>query len=130
MIQKLRLVTIQIEYALQEYACTALDVIARRTRIAFINVHAAEHALPKIIRLMSKKLKWSKEEEQAQHDHAMRFLRNEMGLGLKQERLKADISFTRDEYNKFADRFRALDHDHKGYITINDLRKYFEVGVR
>ena len=64
---------------------------------------------------------------QAHFDHAMRFLRNEMGLGLKQER--SQISFTREEYNRFADRFRALDHDHKGYITINDLRMYFEVGA-
>ena len=62
----------QIEYSVQEYACTALDVIARRTRIAFINVHAAEQTLPKVIRIMSKKLKWSKEEEQVRSADVMK----------------------------------------------------------
>ena len=46
-------------YAVEEYAQTAIDILARRTRLAFLNVHAAEEALPKIIELMADELGWS-----------------------------------------------------------------------
>ena len=41
-----------------EYAQTAVDVLARRTRLAFLNAQAALEALPKIIDIMSDELKW------------------------------------------------------------------------
>jgi len=47
-----------------EYACTAVDVIARRMRLAFLNVQAAEEALPEVIDIMAEELKWSKAEKQ------------------------------------------------------------------
>ena len=34
------------------------------TRLAFLNVQAAEDALPRIVELMGEKLKWSKAEKQ------------------------------------------------------------------
>ena len=54
----------QVRYAIKEYACTAVDVIARRLRLAFLNVQAAEEALPGIIEIMAEELKWSKSEKQ------------------------------------------------------------------
>jgi len=51
-------------YALSEYAQTAVDMLARRTRLAFLNVRAAEESLPRIIELMSRELGWSKQREQ------------------------------------------------------------------
>ena len=51
-------------YAVREYACTAIDIIARRTRLAFCNVHAAEEALPRIIQIMAGELKWSKQKQE------------------------------------------------------------------
>ena len=33
----------------QEYAATAVDVIARRLRLSFLNVQAAEEALPVVV---------------------------------------------------------------------------------
>ena len=51
----------QVLYAMREYACTAVDIIARRTRLAFLNVHAAEEAVPRVIELMAKELNWSKD---------------------------------------------------------------------
>ena len=54
----------QVAYAVREYACSAIDVLARRTRLAFVNVHAAQEALPRIIEIMSRELKWSKQEEE------------------------------------------------------------------
>lgn len=48
-------------YAIKEYACTALDIIARRTRLGFLNVQAADEALPRIVQIMGKELNWSEE---------------------------------------------------------------------
>ena len=50
-------------YAIKEYACTAIDVIARRTSLAFLDVQAAEEALPRVVEIMGKELSWSKEEK-------------------------------------------------------------------
>jgi len=54
----------QVIYAVREYAATAVDVLARRTRLAFLNVRAAEESLPRVIELMSRELGWSKQHEQ------------------------------------------------------------------
>lgn len=50
----------EIKYAVQEYACTVVDFLARRTRLAFLNAQAAADAIPKIADIMAKELKWSK----------------------------------------------------------------------
>jgi glycerol-3-phosphate dehydrogenase len=48
-----------VKYGIKEYACTAVDMISRRTRLAFLNVQAAEEALPRIVELMGRELNWS-----------------------------------------------------------------------
>ena len=53
----------EVSYAVMEYACTTVDIIARRTRLAFLNVHAAQEALPRIVEIMAKELGWSKERQ-------------------------------------------------------------------
>ncbi len=37
-----------------------MDVIARRLRLSFLNVQAAEEVLPSVISIMADVLKWSK----------------------------------------------------------------------
>ena len=54
----------QVKYAVREYACRAIDVLARRTRLAFTNVHAAKEALPRIVEIMGQELDWSEERKQ------------------------------------------------------------------
>lgn len=50
----------EVRYAVRhEYAQTAVDVIARRTRLAFLNAQAALEALPKVIDIMGAELNWS-----------------------------------------------------------------------
>ena len=50
----------QIRYAVKrEYAATAVDILARRLRLSFLNVQAAEEALPRVIEIMSEELGWS-----------------------------------------------------------------------
>ena len=63
-------------------------------------------------------------------EHAHRFLRREMGMDIqKAQECEAPINFTKEEINTFAKRFKSLDSDNKGYITVNDLRKYFKASV-
>lgn len=48
---------------MKEYACTAVDVIARRLRLAFLNTYAAYEALDKVVDIMGKELNWSTAEK-------------------------------------------------------------------
>lgn len=56
-----------MKYGIKEYACTAVDMISRRTRLAFLNVQAAEEALPKIVELMGRELNWSELRKQVSY---------------------------------------------------------------
>jgi len=50
----------EVRYACRyEYAQTPVDVLARRTRLAFLNAQAALEALPGVIDIMAEELKWS-----------------------------------------------------------------------
>ena len=49
----------EVKYSVKEYACTAVDVLARRTRLAFLHVHAADEAIPKIVSILAKELGWN-----------------------------------------------------------------------
>ncbi|EFX83484.1 hypothetical protein DAPPUDRAFT_187868 [Daphnia pulex] len=114
----------EVRYAVREYACTAVDVIARRLRLAFLNVQAAEEALPSIISIMAEELKWSEDEQKRQHAEAVKFVREEMGQQVnRQSRDKIPINLSREEISNYIKRFQALDHDKKGYISINDIRR-------
>ena len=65
--------------ARHEYACTAVDVLARRTRLAFVDAQAALAALPRVIEIMSKELGWSRARQRAEYARGVQFL-GSMGL--------------------------------------------------
>lgn len=52
----------EVRYAIKEYAMTAVDVIARRLRLAFLNTYAAHETLEKVVDIMAKELQWSNAE--------------------------------------------------------------------
>ncbi|KAI7874127.1 DAO-domain-containing protein [Lichtheimia hyalospora FSU 10163] len=65
----------EVRYACrQEYACTAVDVLARRTRLAFLNAEAAWQAVPRVVEIMAEELKWDKERQQKEKEQAAKFL--------------------------------------------------------
>lgn len=52
----------EVVYAIrEEFAQTPIDVLARRTRIAFLDSAAAREALPRVVELMSGELGWNAE---------------------------------------------------------------------
>nr|ODN86463.1 glycerol-3-phosphate dehydrogenase [Cryptococcus depauperatus CBS 7841] len=62
-----------------EFAQTAVDFIARRTRLSFLNVQATIEALPRVIDIMGEELGWNKNRKKQEFDNAIEFLKS-MGL--------------------------------------------------
>uniref|UniRef100_A0A914RNY8 glycerol-3-phosphate dehydrogenase n=1 Tax=Parascaris equorum TaxID=6256 RepID=A0A914RNY8_PAREQ len=101
----------EVRYAVKEYACTAVDVIGRRLRLAFLNTYAAHEVLEAVIDVMAKELNWSSAECKRQLEMAQTFINVEMGQNAQMQSAR--------------ERFNQLDKDGKGHITVNDLRKHF-----
>ncbi|KAL1836781.1 hypothetical protein VTJ49DRAFT_4652 [Mycothermus thermophilus] len=70
----------EVRYAVRhEYAQTAVDVLARRTRLAFLNAQAALEALPRVIDIMAQELGWDKKRQEVEWKDTVAFLAS-MGL--------------------------------------------------
>lgn len=75
----------EIKWAVRrEYAATAVDIIARRTRLSFQNAEAALEALPLVIDMMAVELGWEKERMNAEFLDATQFL---LSMGLSKKRI-------------------------------------------
>ena len=65
----------EVLYAIRyEYACRIEDIIARRTRLAFLNREAALLAIPKVAQLMATELNWSKAKTNKEIDDCIKFM--------------------------------------------------------
>lgn len=114
----------EVRYAVREYACTAIDVIGRRMRLAFLNVQAALECLPRVVDILAEELNWSKAKKEEELAKAQEFLDVEMGGNVnKESQQKQSISFTKSEMDQYVQKFQAIDKDHKGYISVVDLRR-------
>ncbi|KAH9912848.1 uncharacterized protein BXZ73DRAFT_107184 [Epithele typhae] len=70
----------EVRYACRyEYAETAIDVIARRCRLSFLNAQAALDALPRVVEIMAEERRWPRARVQAELAAATEFL-GSMGL--------------------------------------------------
>lgn len=70
----------EVRYAMRnEYAQTVVDVMARRTRLSFLNAQAALEAIPKLVSIMASEGGWSKARQADETKHAEHFLAS-MGL--------------------------------------------------
>ena len=63
----------------REYALNAVDFVARRTRLSFLNVRVTLECLPRIIDIMGEELGWDGKRKEAEFEGAQEFLRS-MGL--------------------------------------------------
>lgn len=121
-------------------------MIARRLRLAFLNVQAAQEALPEVIDIMAEELNWSEgistllslggeiilsfllEEKKRQNDEALEFLANEMGQKVNRaSRDKIPINLSKEEIQTYIKRFQIIDKDRKGFVSINDIRRSLKV---
>lgn len=96
--------------------------------MSFLNVLAADEALPRIVEIMGEELNWSKEKRAYEIQHGKDFLKREMGLNLKyQMKQNVTINFSKSEMSTYIKQFRSLDKKNKGYITHQDLKTFFNV---
>ncbi|XP_078142332.1 glycerol-3-phosphate dehydrogenase, mitochondrial-like [Centroberyx gerrardi] len=118
----------EVQYAIKEYACTAIDVVARRTRLGFLNVQAAEEALPRIVELMARNLSWSEQKKKEELAAAKRFLYYEMGYKARSEQLTdtSEITLSPPEVDRYMKRFHKFDKENKGFITTVDVQRVLE----
>lgn len=117
----------EVQYAVKEYACTAIDIIARRTRLGFLNVQAAEEALPRIVEIMGKELKWSEQKKKEELEAAKQFLYYEMGSKTRSEQLtNTEINLTPADVDRYKNRFHKFDKQKKGFITVVDVKHVLE----
>ncbi|ORX34271.1 putative glycerol-3-phosphate dehydrogenase [Kockovaella imperatae] len=129
----------------KEYALTAVDFIARRTRLSFLNVRVSLECLPRIVDIMSEELGWDTKRKEKEFDNAQEFLRS-MGLpeGAKlklsevarsksigpisipqreDQQLFERAQFSPAEVSHLKTQFHQLDFDNDSRITRADLLK-------
>ncbi|NXN50949.1 GPDM protein, partial [Rynchops niger] len=118
----------EVVYGVKEYARTAVDMISRRTRLAFLNVQAAEEALPRIVDIMAKELNWTEQKKKEEFEAAKKFLYYEMGYKVKSDQLtdSSEISLAPADIERYKKRFHMFDKDKKGFITILDVQRVLE----
>lgn len=124
----------EVVYAARhEYAFTAIDVIANRVRLGFLNSDAATNALPRVINLMARELGWDVSRKIFEYQLATQFLQtmNRQGknplahsnpLKMKQteKRLRQVfdyIPFNEKEITALRKSFKAADKDEDGYLN-------------
>lgn len=95
----------EVRYAVRhEYAQTAVDVLARRTRLAFLNAQAALEALPTVIDLMTEELGWDRKRRELEWRASVSFLAS-MGLpksklGVLREDVESGRAARYDEHER------------------------------
>ncbi|KAJ3150024.1 mitochondrial glycerol-3-phosphate dehydrogenase [Geranomyces michiganensis] len=129
----------EVRYAVQrEYACTAVDVIARRTRLAFLNAEAALESLPRVIDIMAQELGWSDARKKQEMKDGREFLKY---MGLRDPLAPGHISgetrfyershFKPDELASYQREFQKWDTNRDGYISEADLSKVLKaLGIK
>ncbi|WEW55635.1 mitochondrial glycerol-3-phosphate dehydrogenase [Emydomyces testavorans] len=108
----------EIRYAVRrEYAQTAVDVLARRTRLAFLNARAALEALPTVVDVMAEELNWDERRKDLEWDEAVKFL---MSMGLPKSRAGA----TRKDVERGAPA-GVSSMQPKGHLRNNIFRSFY-----
>ena len=70
----------EVRYAARmEYAAKAVDFIARRSRMSFLDTEATIESLPRVIDIMGEELDWSETRRQAEFEESINFL-SSMGV--------------------------------------------------
>ena len=65
-----------------------------------------------------------------QTEAALEFLSTQMGKQVNKTMKDAvEISLNKAEIKEYVKRFNALDHDKKGFVSINDIRNSLEVSL-
>ncbi|EDW09505.1 glycerol-3-phosphate dehydrogenase, mitochondrial [Drosophila mojavensis] len=111
----------EVRQGVRDYACTLVDMVARRLRVAFLNVQAAEDILPRVASEMARELKWSRARRLREIKEAQEFLNTQMGNTTEFDpiHMNIPIKLSVDQVQKYAEHFRNLDEANTGFVSIN-----------
>lgn len=110
----------EVRYACREYACTLEDVLARRTRLAFLNQDAAKLAIPVIADIMAEELGWT---DDVRHDQ-IRMAQDSMNAYGGRVPHDAGAVLLQKKYRNAFDVFQAMDVDGSGFIDSTELYEF------
>ena len=110
----------EVLYAVRkEWAMHAEDIIARRTRLAFLNKEAAIRAIPRVVQIMSKELNW---DEQRRSEEIRRTLDFMQHFGGPTPSGPASGSLRWSTLPELLTTFQKVDCDNDGKIDRIELR--------
>ncbi|KAH8300112.1 hypothetical protein KR044_010027 [Drosophila immigrans] len=111
----------EVRQGVKDYACTLVDMVARRLRVAFLNVHVAKEILPKVANVMANELQWSKKKKAQEIEEAKLFLSTQMGQSHANtaSHVNIPIKMSVEQVQKYAAHFKSLDIDDSGFVSIN-----------
>ncbi|KAJ9642360.1 mitochondrial glycerol-3-phosphate dehydrogenase [Coniosporium tulheliwenetii] len=93
----------EVRYAVRhEQALTAVDVIARRMRLAFLNAQAALEALPTVIDLMAAELGWDAKRKEREWKESHGVAEGKLGLSRKDVEAGKVGLYPDEEYHLYA----------------------------
>ena len=111
----------EVRYAVRhEFAQRAVDVIARRTRLSFLNAQAALEALPRVIDLMAEELTWDSKRKDVEWKESVKFLAS---MGLPKSKLEVSRKEVESGKAGFASEYeRKLYSRHGKFDPTNDVK--------
>uniref|UniRef100_A0A1I8JNF3 glycerol-3-phosphate dehydrogenase n=1 Tax=Macrostomum lignano TaxID=282301 RepID=A0A1I8JNF3_9PLAT len=108
-----------VRWACQEYACRAIDILARRTPgLPSPTCTRAAEALPRVVAIMAEELGWSDEKCREEFKHCKRYLQHEMGYNLK---LDSDHRLEPHQIREIID---EVDLNRNGRIEISEFLQH------
>lgn len=126
LLPRLSYIEAEVRHAVRhEYACTAVDVLARRLGVAYVDANAAECMLPRVVDIMGAELGWTAAERERQTQQATRFLEMQMGLAVCRPHRHAPVlKLNSNEFGRLVRLFQYLDTNQTGWVSLRRLRKH------
>ncbi|KAL3221658.1 hypothetical protein MRX96_029284 [Rhipicephalus microplus] len=130
LLPRLSFIEAEVRHAVrQEYACTAVDVLARRLGVTYADAYAAECMLPRVLDIMAAELGWTPAERERQMQQATHFLEEGHGsrpVPTTQARARAPagpqrVCATRAPLPSTSTRHRSC---HNGAVSLRRLRPH------
>ncbi|KAH6929896.1 hypothetical protein HPB50_006617 [Hyalomma asiaticum] len=126
LLPRLSFIEAEVRHAVRhEYACTAVDVLARRLGVTYADAYAAECMLPRVVDIMAVELGWTVAERERQMQQATRFLEENMGLALcRPHRHAPELRLDPNEFGRLVRLFQYLDQRQSGVVALRRLRPH------
>eukprot|EP01097_Dermamoeba_algensis_P005887 TRINITY_DN3704_c0_g1_i1.p1 TRINITY_DN3704_c0_g1~~TRINITY_DN3704_c0_g1_i1.p1 ORF type:complete len:709 (-),score=180.95 TRINITY_DN3704_c0_g1_i1:1367-3493(-) len=108
----------EVRYVIRnEYARTAEDILARRLRIAFLDVYSAYECLPRVINILAEELGWDENTKKKEFSRSKSFLFT-MGLD-DTDRIQ---DFNANELVQLREAFHSVDSDADGHVSADEFK--------